>query len=92
MESVPEVLIDSNGVFKYILVRLSAESPEQSRDIVRGTASAEYHSKRLRRGPAWGCSATYTSRPLTFRHVVLQSLPAADYWDCSRWSVGLCSH
>lgn len=47
MDSVPEVLIDPEGVFKYILVRLSPESaePERYRDIVRGTKSAEFHSK-----------------------------------------------
>ncbi|XP_069823505.1 14 kDa phosphohistidine phosphatase-like isoform X1 [Dendropsophus ebraccatus] len=46
LDSVPEVLIDPNGLFKYILVRVSPESaePERHRDIVRGTKSAEYHN------------------------------------------------
>ncbi|KAM3915383.1 14 kDa phosphohistidine phosphatase-like [Leptodactylus fuscus] len=46
LDSVPEVAIDPDGVFKYILVRLSTESvePERHRDIVRGTKSAEYHN------------------------------------------------
>ncbi|XP_053324834.1 14 kDa phosphohistidine phosphatase-like [Spea bombifrons] len=46
LNSVPEVEIDSDGVFKYILVRVSlgkGES-EQYRDIVRGTKTAEYHN------------------------------------------------
>ncbi|XP_056379562.1 14 kDa phosphohistidine phosphatase-like [Hyla sarda] len=43
LDSVPEVVIDPEGVFKYILVRVSSE-PERYRDIVRGTKSAEYHN------------------------------------------------
>ncbi|CAI9585414.1 unnamed protein product [Staurois parvus] len=41
--SVAEVHIDPEGVFKYILIRVSAES-QPHRDIVRGTKSAEYHN------------------------------------------------
>ncbi|KAM4722081.1 14 kDa phosphohistidine phosphatase-like [Rhinophrynus dorsalis] len=46
LDSVPEVQIDPEGVFKYILVRVSCvgAEPEQHRDIVRGTKSAEYHN------------------------------------------------
>ncbi|XP_029473960.1 14 kDa phosphohistidine phosphatase-like [Rhinatrema bivittatum] len=40
--AVPEVEIDSEGVFKYILVRL--KQGEEQRDVVRGTRSAEYHN------------------------------------------------
>ncbi|XP_071984481.1 14 kDa phosphohistidine phosphatase-like isoform X2 [Engystomops pustulosus] len=46
LDSVPEVVIDPDGVFKYILVRVSPASsePERYRDVVRGTKSAEYHN------------------------------------------------
>ncbi|KAG8436497.1 hypothetical protein GDO86_007554 [Hymenochirus boettgeri] len=46
LESVPEVRIDPDGVFKYVLLRVSSVEggTEQHRDIVRGTKSAEYHN------------------------------------------------
>uniref|UniRef100_A0A6I8SGA3 14 kDa phosphohistidine phosphatase n=1 Tax=Xenopus tropicalis TaxID=8364 RepID=A0A6I8SGA3_XENTR len=46
LESVAEVQIDPEGVFKYILLRVSSgnSDPEQHRDIVRGTKSAEFHN------------------------------------------------
>ncbi|XP_075038847.1 14 kDa phosphohistidine phosphatase-like [Mixophyes fleayi] len=46
INSVPEVQIDPDGSFKYILVRLGPGSSEPApyRDIVRGTKSAEYHN------------------------------------------------
>ncbi|XP_063796358.1 14 kDa phosphohistidine phosphatase-like isoform X2 [Pseudophryne corroboree] len=44
LDSVPEVQIDPEGSFKYILVRLSTGASENSRDIVRGTKSAVYHN------------------------------------------------
>ncbi|KAM4046230.1 14 kDa phosphohistidine phosphatase [Anomaloglossus baeobatrachus] len=46
LDSVAEVLIDPDGLYKYILVRLSAEplEPGRYRDIVRGTSSAEFHN------------------------------------------------
>ncbi|XP_030062381.1 14 kDa phosphohistidine phosphatase [Microcaecilia unicolor] len=42
VSSVPEVQIDSDGVFKYILVRL--ELGKEQREVVRGTRNAEYHN------------------------------------------------
>ncbi|XP_072269643.1 14 kDa phosphohistidine phosphatase-like [Pyxicephalus adspersus] len=46
LDSVAEVQIDPEGVFKYILIRVSvgAEESEPHRIIVRGTKSAEYHN------------------------------------------------
>uniref|UniRef100_A0A8C5QR96 14 kDa phosphohistidine phosphatase n=1 Tax=Leptobrachium leishanense TaxID=445787 RepID=A0A8C5QR96_9ANUR len=44
LEAVSEVTIDSDGVFKYILVRVSVRGSEQCRDIVRGTKCAEFHN------------------------------------------------
>ncbi|XP_073500181.1 14 kDa phosphohistidine phosphatase-like [Phyllobates terribilis] len=44
LDSVPEVLIDPDGVYKYVLVRVSPESPDRHRDIVRGTSTAEFHN------------------------------------------------
>lgn len=50
LSKVPEVEIDSEGKFKYILVRLKLKDGTDHKDIVRGTKSAEYHSKFMRRG------------------------------------------
>ncbi|XP_073414106.1 uncharacterized protein [Dendrobates tinctorius] len=46
LDSVPEVLIDPEGLYKYILVRVSpqSEEPDRYRDIVRGTSTAEFHN------------------------------------------------
>ncbi|OCT85432.1 14 kDa phosphohistidine phosphatase [Xenopus laevis] len=44
LESVAEVQIDPDGVFKYILLSVTAGKSEQHRVIVRGTKSAEYHN------------------------------------------------
>ncbi|XP_069794213.1 14 kDa phosphohistidine phosphatase [Narcine bancroftii] len=44
LASVTDVEIDPEGVFKYILVRLSLKDGTEYKDIVRGTQSAEYHT------------------------------------------------
>ncbi|KAM5193583.1 14 kDa phosphohistidine phosphatase-like [Mantella aurantiaca] len=44
VDSVEEVQIDPQGVFKYILIRVSAGESGPHRHIVRGTKSAEYHN------------------------------------------------
>ncbi|XP_043941119.1 14 kDa phosphohistidine phosphatase-like [Protopterus annectens] len=45
LQSVPEVEIDPDGQFKYILVRLQQSGGgSETRDIVRGTSSAEFHN------------------------------------------------
>ena len=41
-ESVPDVEIDPDGKFKYILVKISG-GENQSKMIVRGTKDAEFH-------------------------------------------------
>ncbi|TSW21795.1 14 kDa phosphohistidine phosphatase [Bagarius yarrelli] len=41
---VPDVEIDTEGKFKYILVRLKVKGGTEHKDIVRGTKSAEYHN------------------------------------------------
>jgi Janus/Ocnus family (Ocnus) len=43
---VPDVQIDDSGVFKYILIR-AEDKDKQSKDLVRGFASAEYHADIL---------------------------------------------
>ncbi|XP_048353512.1 14 kDa phosphohistidine phosphatase-like [Sphaerodactylus townsendi] len=43
LSSVTEVEIDPEGTFKYILVRVQQKGDEH-RDIVRGTATAEFHN------------------------------------------------
>ncbi|MBN3321598.1 PHP14 phosphatase, partial [Atractosteus spatula] len=44
LSKVSDVEIDPDGVFKYILVRVKTKDGSQHKDIVRGTASAEFHN------------------------------------------------
>ncbi|XP_067833424.1 14 kDa phosphohistidine phosphatase [Heptranchias perlo] len=45
MERVPAVRVDGDGVFKYVLIRVWADTGSgKEKDIVRGWASAEYHA------------------------------------------------
>lgn len=45
LAKIPDVEIDPEGTFKYILVRVKVKDGDVQKDIVRGTKSAEYHSK-----------------------------------------------
>lgn len=45
LEKIIDVEIDPEGTFKYILVRVTVKDGGVHKDIVRGTKSAEYHSK-----------------------------------------------
>lgn len=45
LAKIPDVEIDPEGTFKYILVRVKVKDGDANKDIVRGTKSAEYHSK-----------------------------------------------
>lgn len=45
LNKVPDVEIDPDGKFKYILVRIKVKDGTDHKDIVRGTQSAEFHSK-----------------------------------------------
>ncbi|XP_017262427.1 14 kDa phosphohistidine phosphatase [Kryptolebias marmoratus] len=44
LAKVPDVEIDPEGTFKYILVRVKVKGGDAQKDIVRGTKSAEYHN------------------------------------------------
>ncbi|XP_026802647.1 14 kDa phosphohistidine phosphatase isoform X2 [Pangasianodon hypophthalmus] len=44
LSKVPDVEIDPDGKFKYILVRVKVKGGTDHKDIVRGTKSAEYHN------------------------------------------------
>ncbi|KAI4890942.1 hypothetical protein NFI96_033201 [Prochilodus magdalenae] len=44
LSKVPDVEIDPEGKFKYILVRVKVKGGTDHKDIVRGTKSAEYHN------------------------------------------------
>ncbi|XP_072552074.1 14 kDa phosphohistidine phosphatase [Salminus brasiliensis] len=44
LSKVPDVEIDPEGKFKYILVRTKVKGGTDHKDIVRGTKSAEYHN------------------------------------------------
>ncbi|XP_071382235.1 14 kDa phosphohistidine phosphatase [Centroberyx affinis] len=44
LAKVPDVEIDPEGTFKYILVRVKVKDGDVHKDIVRGTKSAEYHN------------------------------------------------
>lgn len=45
LAKLPDVEIDPEGTFKYILLRVNVKEGDANKDIVRGTKSAEYHSK-----------------------------------------------
>ncbi|KAM8744744.1 14 kDa phosphohistidine phosphatase [Acanthopagrus schlegelii] len=44
LAKIPDVEIDPEGTFKYILVRVKVKDGDANKDIVRGTKSAEYHN------------------------------------------------
>ncbi|XP_040896458.1 14 kDa phosphohistidine phosphatase [Toxotes jaculatrix] len=44
LAKIPDVEIDPEGTFKYILVRVAVKDGGVHKDIVRGTKSAEYHN------------------------------------------------
>ncbi|XP_039983598.1 14 kDa phosphohistidine phosphatase [Xiphias gladius] len=44
LAKIPEVEIDPEGTFKYILVRVKVKDGDVHKDVVRGTKSAEYHN------------------------------------------------
>lgn len=50
LDKVPDVEIDSSGVFKYILIRVyakqTADGNEPSKMIVRGNARGPYHGEK----------------------------------------------
>lgn len=45
LAKIPDVEIDPEGTFKYILLRVKVKDSDAQKDVVRGTKSAEYHSK-----------------------------------------------
>lgn len=45
LAKIPEVDLDPNGVFKYVLIRVHSKDDESYVDIVRGYAWAEYHGR-----------------------------------------------
>lgn len=48
LAKIPDVEIDPEGTFKYILVRVTVKDGDVHKDIVRGTKSAQYHSKFMK--------------------------------------------
>ncbi|XP_053178253.1 14 kDa phosphohistidine phosphatase [Scomber japonicus] len=44
LAKIPDVEIDPEGTFKYILVRVTVKDGDVHKDIVRGTKSAQYHN------------------------------------------------
>nr|KAF6280343.1 phosphohistidine phosphatase 1 [Pipistrellus kuhlii] len=44
LDQIPDVDIDPDGVFKYVLIRVHAAPAGQSKEIVRGYKWAEYHA------------------------------------------------
>uniref|UniRef100_A0A8C2IP37 14 kDa phosphohistidine phosphatase n=1 Tax=Cyprinus carpio TaxID=7962 RepID=A0A8C2IP37_CYPCA len=45
LAKIPEVDLDPNGVFKYVLIRVNSKDDDSYVDIVRGYAWAEYHGR-----------------------------------------------
>lgn len=58
LAKIPDVEIDPEGTFKYILVRVKVKDGDVHKDIVRGTKSAEYHSKLMNVVCCWASSAS----------------------------------
>lgn len=48
LSKVPDVDIDPEGQYKYILVNIKVKGGTEHKVIVRGTKTAEYHSKCAR--------------------------------------------
>jgi phosphohistidine phosphatase len=50
LASIPEVEIDSDGTFKYVLIKVygakGSTSPDEVKTIVRGFKWGEYHGKK----------------------------------------------
>ncbi|KAK0180012.1 hypothetical protein PV327_005698 [Microctonus hyperodae] len=44
LDQIPDVDIDDNGVFKYILVQVHDDNNKQSKPIVRGYAVCQWHA------------------------------------------------
>ncbi|XP_049580603.1 si:dkey-51e6.1 [Syngnathus scovelli] len=44
LAAIPDVEIDPDGTFKYILVQVKVKNGDVCKNIVRGTKSAEYHN------------------------------------------------
>ncbi|XP_005795709.3 14 kDa phosphohistidine phosphatase-like [Xiphophorus maculatus] len=44
LAKIPDVEIDPEGTFKYILLRVKVKDSDAQKDVVRGTKSAEYHN------------------------------------------------
>uniref|UniRef100_A0A3Q3KFH0 14 kDa phosphohistidine phosphatase n=1 Tax=Monopterus albus TaxID=43700 RepID=A0A3Q3KFH0_MONAL len=44
LAKIPDVEIDPEGTFKYILIKVKVKDGDVHKDIVRGTKSAEYHN------------------------------------------------
>ncbi|KAL7980813.1 14 kDa phosphohistidine phosphatase [Crotalus tigris] len=49
LAGVPDALIDSDGVFKYVLIHVKPAGAGPGKDIVRGHAWAEYHADLFER-------------------------------------------
>ena len=45
LDAIPEVEIDHNGRFKYILIKVTDQVNKVSKHIVRGYDWAEYHGR-----------------------------------------------
>lgn len=54
LSRIPDVDIDPDGVFKYVLIRVTPEGEGPGKEIVRGYAWAEYHGERGGAQPAEG--------------------------------------
>ncbi|XP_015605548.1 14 kDa phosphohistidine phosphatase isoform X1 [Cephus cinctus] len=46
LDKIPDVDIDANGVFKYVLIMVHDDENKQSKPIVRGYSRASWHDKR----------------------------------------------
>lgn len=57
LAQIPDVDIDPDGVFKYVLIRVRAAPAGESKEIVRGYKWAEYHGEGAGLGHGRGAGA-----------------------------------
>lgn len=70
LSKVPDVEIDPEGKFKYILVNIKVKGGTDNKLIVRGTKSAEYHSKwRLLNAEICLCKPTSEQCPSSAQYL-----------------------
>lgn len=45
LDTIPNCIIDQDGIFKYIQIRVKSSSTNESKYVVRGYSKYDYHAK-----------------------------------------------